>query len=195
MVNRLLKILTLVSVLAFGCADIEETSQSTESERFPNSVLEKASVTLTTEGRKEAIIFADTLFVFDREDSTVAVNVKVDFFDEEGNYKSTLTSEDGLVRQERQRFSVWGDVVVKNDTTRLETESLEWDPDSRLITTDDFVKVTRGKDIVTGYGMEADSRLENIRILKDVQGTFSDVPRNEDDLNRLEGEPEPEEIP
>jgi len=195
LLNKFSIIIVLASILIFACADIEDNSQRSEQESFPNSILENANITLTTEGRKEVVIFADTLFVYDQKDSTTAVNVKIDFFDEHGNYNSTLTSKEGLVRQQRQEFSVWGDVIVENDTTRLETESLQWNPDLRLITTDDFVKVTRGEDIVTGYGMEADSRLENIRILNDVKGTFSDMPRTEEDLNRLEGEQAPEDIP
>ena len=47
-------IIVLALVLILACADIEDNSQRSESERFPNSVLEKASITLTTEGRKEA---------------------------------------------------------------------------------------------------------------------------------------------
>jgi len=81
-------------------------------------------------------------------------------------------------------------VVVENDTTRLDTESLRWDPVTRLITTDDHVKFRRGKDIITGDGMEADNRLENVKILRNVQGEFIDVPRTEDELDELEGEPE-----
>jgi LPS export ABC transporter protein LptC len=116
--------------------------------------------------------------------------VKVDFYDEYGEYRSTLTSDDGLVRQKMQEFSVWGHVVVENDTARLETNSLRWDPLTRLITTDDYVKFRRGKDILTGYGMEADNRLENVKILRDVKGEFIDVPRSEEELDEIEGEPE-----
>jgi len=183
-----------ILIMCFAaCSDLEDYSNQAESQKFPNSVLENANITLTTKGFKEAVIYADTLFVFDKEDSTAAVNVKIDFYDENGEYRSTLTSESGLVRQKREMFSVWGNVIVQNDTTRLETNSLGWNPETRLITTEDFVKVTRGADIITGYGMEADSRLENIRILRDVKGELSDVPTSEDELDNLEGE-QPETI-
>jgi len=116
--------------------------------------------------------------------------VKVDFYDVNGAYSSTLTSDEGLVRQKIKEFSVWGDVVVENDTARLDTQSLRWDPISRLITTDDYVKFRRGQDIITGYGMEADNRLENVKILRNVKGEFIDVPRTEEELDELEGKPE-----
>ena len=191
------KIIILPVFLLFlsSCSDLEDYSNQSQSKKFPNSILEKANITLTTKGFKEAVIYADTLFVFDKEDSTAAVNVKIDFYDENGGYRSTLTSESGLVRQKREMFSVWGNVIVRNDTTRLETNSLGWNPETRLITTEDFVKVTRGADIITGYGMEADSRLENIRILRDVKGELSDVPSSEGELDNLEGDQEESNIP
>jgi LPS export ABC transporter protein LptC len=183
----------MYSMLA--CSDVKE-NRDTKETKFPNSVLEQANIILTNEGYKEAVIYAETLYVFDKEDSTSAKIVKVDFFDENGIYRSTLSSKEGLVRQKRQEFSVWGDVVVKNDTTSLKTNSLYWDPVVKLIKTDDFVVVAQGADTITGYGMEADSRLDNIRILKDVQGRFSNVPRNEEELNEFEeGSDTEKEIP
>lgn len=170
-----------------ACSRTERQSEEPSDEKIPDSVIQNATVALTSEGMKEAVIFADTLIVFDREDSTVAIGVKVDFYDENGEYRSTLTSKEGLVRQTRRELTVWGEVVVVSDSSRLETESLEWDPVQKLITTDDFVRLYRGSDIVTGYGMEADSRLEHVRILRDVKGTITDIPQSEEELDELEG--------
>lgn len=166
--------------------------QTTTTEKIPSSILEDATIILTTEGKKEAVIYADTLINFEEEDSTIAKDVKVDFYDEFGEYSSTLTSDEGLVRQKINEFSVWGNVVVENDTARLDTQSLRWDPNSKLITTDDYVKLRRGKDVLTGYGMKADNRLQNVQILRDVKGEFTDVPESEKELEELEGEPEKE---
>lgn len=124
--------------------------------------------------------------VFDQEDSTLATNVKVDFYDENGDYRSTLTSDEGLVRQKRQELIVWGSVVVASDSSRLLTESLRWDPGRKLIVTDDYVELHRGNDVITGYGMEADNRLEDVRILRDVRGKISDIPRSEEELDSLD---------
>lgn len=173
-----------------SCSTTENEPESAAAEKLPNSILEKATITLTSEGRNDAVIFADTLISYEKEDSTIAKIVKVDFYDENGEYRSTLTADEGLVRQKRKEFTVWGNVVIENDSARLETESLRWDPRTRLISTDDFVKFHRGEDIITGYGMKADSRLDNVEILSEVQGEFSEMPRTEEELDELEGEPE-----
>lgn len=190
----ILNILLALSMAA-ACSKIEKQPEEQSDEKIPDSVIQNATVALITEGIKEAVILADTLIVFDREDSTVARGVKVDFYDENGEYRSTLTSKEGLVRQTRRELSVWGDVVVESDSSRLETESLNWDPDRRLITTDDFVKLHRGNDIVTGYGMEADSKLEHVRVLRDVKGSITDIPQSEEELDELEGGKGREEVP
>jgi LPS export ABC transporter protein LptC len=178
-----------ICLFALSCGSQENGSEKTSNESAPSSILEDATITLTTEGRKDAVIFADTLISFEETDSTIAKVVKVIFYDENGDYRSTLTSREGLVRQKTKEFLVWGDVVVENDTAKLETQSLLWDPSTRLITTDDFVKFRRGNDLLTGYGMRADNRLENVKILKDVRGEFIDVPKTEEELDEVEGEP------
>jgi LPS export ABC transporter protein LptC len=179
----------LAAAIGYSCSSQESQPEKTKTdENIPSSILEDATIILTNEGKKEAIIYADTLFNFEEEDSTIAKDVKVDFYDEFGEYSSTLTSDEGLVRQKTNEFIVWGDVVVENDTARLDTESLRWDPVTRLITTKDFVKLKRGKDVLTGYGMEADNSLENVKILSDVEGEFTDTPESEKELDELEGD-------
>ncbi|MEE8417646.1 MAG: LPS export ABC transporter periplasmic protein LptC [candidate division Zixibacteria bacterium] len=171
-----------------ACSRTERQPEEQSAEKIPDSVIQNATIVLTSEGMREAVILADTLIVFDSEDSTVAIGVKVDFYDENGEYRSTLTSNEGLIRQARRQIFVWGEVVVVSDSSRLETESLKWDPVQKLITTDDFVRLHRGSDVVTGYGMESDSRLEHVRILRDVTGSITDIPQSEEELDEIEGD-------
>ena len=193
MKQKLIYILALLMLA--GCSRTEKKTVEVPATRVPDSVMEKATIILTSEGLTQAIVYADTLMVFEKEDSTLAIKVKVDFFDDSGNFQSTLTSKEGLVRQKKQQFSVWGDVIVQNDTARLETQSLNWDPEKNLIFTDDFVKLNRHGDVISGYGMETDNKLSNVRILRDVKGRIQDVPSSERAIDSLEKKNEPAEIP
>jgi LPS export ABC transporter protein LptC len=157
--------------------------------RIPDSVLERATITMTSDGKRQAVMVADTLYVFEKEDSTLAANIKVDFYNDQGEYQSTLTAKHGLVRQKQETFLVWGDVVAQNDTTRLETQSMRWSSQRNLITTEDYVRLERRGDVVAGYGMEADNKLENVRILRDVSGRISDIPTSEKELDSLDSSP------
>jgi LPS export ABC transporter protein LptC len=171
------------------CNQMEKPPIQNTGGKIPDSVLEKATIVMTSSGLRQAVILADTLYVFEKEDSTSAQNLKVDFYNAQGQYQSTLTALKGLVRQKLQVFSVWGNVVVANDTSRLETDSLNWDAKRNLITTDDFVRFQRNKDVITGYGIEADNRLDNVRILHDVKGHVNEIPRSEKELDSLDKSP------
>ncbi len=92
--------------MAVACSRTERQPEEQSAEKIPDSVIQNATIALTSEGMKEAVIFADTLIVFDSEDSTVAMGVKVDFYDENSVYRSTLTSKEGLVRQTRRELLV-----------------------------------------------------------------------------------------
>lgn len=188
-------IIPALSLIIFGCSDLDEKPKEVSAGRIPDSVIESANVELMSEGNKEAVINAAKLVVFDKEDSTLAYDLKVDFYNEKGEYLSTLVADEGLVRQKRQQLTVWGDVVVTSDSSKLETQSLNWDPHRKLITTEDFVTMHKGGDIVTGYGMEADNRLQNVRILRDIKGKITDIPSSEEELDSLEGEPEKGVVP
>lgn len=180
-------ILASALLLMTACSETEKQSEQTTLGRIPDSILEQATIIMTSAGYKQAVVYADTLFVYEKEDSTTAQNVKVDFYNDRGELQSILTARRGLVRQKQEMFSVWGDVVVKNDSSRLETQSLHWDAKRSLITTEDFVKFNRRGDLITGYGMEADSKLENVRILRDVRGRIMDIPSSERQIDSLEG--------
>lgn len=178
-----------------GCSEIDDQPRDLSTEKIPDSIIETANIVLMAEGNRDAVINAERLIVYDKEDSTLAYDLKVDFYDENGEYRSTLKSNEGLVRQKRQQLTVWGDVVVTSESSRLETQSLNWDPIRKLITTDDFVTLHKDGDIITGYGMEADNMLEHVRILRDVKGKISDIPSSEEELDSLEGDPEEEVLP
>lgn len=184
-----------LSLSLFACSDLDDKPREASTERIPDSVIETANIVLMSEGNREAVINAGRLVVFDKEDSTLAYDLKVDFYNEKGEYLSTLVSNEGLVRQKRQELTVWGDVVVTSDSSRLETQSLTWDPLRKLITTEDFVTLHKGGDVVTGYGMEADNRLQNVRVLRGVKGRISDIPSSEEELDSLEGDSGREVVP
>jgi hypothetical protein len=78
-IGRSVLVFVVLSALLAGCADTEQRPREPADEKIPDSIIYDATVALTSEGKKEAVIYADTLSVFDREDSTAARGVKVDF--------------------------------------------------------------------------------------------------------------------
>jgi LPS export ABC transporter protein LptC len=147
----------------------------------PDQVMEKTAITFTEQGVKSAVIYAEHLAVYEKLDLKKATGVRVDFYDPEGNNTSVLVADSGLIQEKRQNLEALGSVVVTTqEGIKLETQSLRWDPQKRRIVTDDFVKITKKKDVVTGEGLEADEELKHFVIKKSVKGKITELP--EEDL-------------
>ena len=144
---------------------------------IPDQVMENTTITFTEQGIKSAVIYAKHLAVYERLDLKKARGVRVDFYDQEGNHTSVLVADSGLIQEKRQNLEALGNVVVTTEEgIKLETSSLRWDPQKRKIVTDDFVKITKKKDVVTGYGLEADEALKHLVIKKRVKGKITEIP-------------------
>jgi len=56
----------------------------------------------------------------------------------------------------------------------LETESLVWVNQLNEIHSENFVTFTRGRDVLTGYGLRGDPELRNVEIQRDVKAYLRD---------------------
>ena len=91
--------------------------------------------------------------------------VKVEFYDPEGEVSSVLTSLKGRVDDKRKNLQAYGRVVLRTtEGVVLETETLHWDNTRGVVWSNDFVTVTRGKEVLTGYGLESDPNLTDVRV-------------------------------
>jgi LPS export ABC transporter protein LptC len=111
-----------------------------------------------------------------RADKYAARNVfvmsdpKIEFYDEMGNLQTTLTATNGEYLLVTHDMLAYGDVVaVTFKGEVLETDSLMYVNATDKIVSDSFVKLTRGRDVLTGIGFECDHTLESVDIKKDVR--------------------------
>jgi LPS export ABC transporter protein LptC len=97
-------------------------------------------------------------------------NPKIEFYDDMGNLQTTLTAKNGEYSMATHDMLAYGDVVaVTYKGEVLETDTLRYLNKEDKIVSDSFVKLTRGKDVLTGIGLEADHTLESVDIKKDVR--------------------------
>jgi LPS export ABC transporter protein LptC len=98
-------------------------------------------------------------------------NIKVDFYDENGDHVSILTAQGGEVNETSQDLQAIGNVVVLSDGgSRLETERLKWHNSTQKIVSDTLVTIKRGEEEVIGVGFESDADLEHWEIKENVTG-------------------------
>ncbi len=97
----------------------------------------------------------------------------VTFFDDSGKPSTTLKADYGVRYENSKKMDVKRNVVVVNkDGETLNTEHLVWDENTKKIYSDTFVKITTGKEIITGNGLEANQDFTQYEI-KEITGTVS----------------------
>lgn len=188
--KRLFLIVMMVALpvifMAAGCGDDRRdrvADDGTPSDSLaPDQVTSRARMYLYSAGRKTTDLTADQLQQFSLRDSTVATNLKVDFFDSTGARMSTLTADEGYIREKDNFLAVSGSVVVVGrDSVTVLTEYLEWNGAKDSVVTDSFVTVIQHNDTLYSYGMQTDPKMKNITFKRKVSGRLTDVEKIRDE--------------
>lgn len=152
--------------LAIACSDagvrptaVTQTADSADQIAF------KMTTTITSEGVRRGYVQAETAYVYQGRALTELRRMKVEFFDEQGNLKSTLVADKGLLGTFNKRLEASGHVVVTSpDGRRLETAHLIYDKQVNQITVDTAFTFTSPTEQGAGNWMESDIGFTNVRI-------------------------------
>jgi len=168
--SALLRSALLLLVLSLvGCGGDEEGGFR-GSRTLADQEVDGFTLTQTREGARVWSISADHALIYEDADRVEMIDLRVDFFNEDGEVRSTLTANEGILARRTSDMEVLGDVVVyAADGTVLTTERLTWDERKGQVETDRPVRVTKGEDVMTGVGLEADPDLKNIRVKSDFK--------------------------
>lgn len=162
-----MKILLLVLSLLFltSCSDQKvkpSINPSLSVEELPAQESWDATVFFSDSGKTTAILKAGHLQVFYESKETILdQNIKVDFYNEEEIKTTTLTAKRGRVDDATRDLYAMDSVVVKNDSTTIQTEELKWRNSDKKIVSDKFVTIISPKEKIQGYGFESDQHLQN----------------------------------
>ena len=171
-----MKTILFLLVFAIGC-EVSEVKRSGESrEGLPDAESWNATITLTNEGAKRAVIRSGHLEKYnERQYILLDKNVDADFFNEEEVYTTNLKSKVAEIEEDRDYLIAIGDVVVVSDSgVTLFTDTLSWDNVKERVFTDDRVTfITQQQHTLYGIGFESDVELNNWKILKPT-GIFHD---------------------
>ena len=117
--------------------------------------------------------------MYDARNSIVARGVRVDFYDANGAKTSELSAREGEIDRMTRDMTARGNVVLQTaEGTRMSTDHLQFLNRSQKIVTDGFVEIVRGRDVLTGYGLETDPDLEagQFVIQRDVHASVREAP-------------------
>jgi len=155
----------LVVAAPFAGCQREHAEEPGDASLLPDSEIDGFKLTQTREGDRLWVLSASRALVYEEADRVELERLRIDYFDDEGGVRSTLTATEGLLRRRTNDMEARGSVVVvAHDGTRLVTERLTWNERTGKIESDRFVRVTQGDDVFTGVGLEADPDLKNIRV-------------------------------
>lgn len=162
-------VLAAALVCATGC-DRDGEGGGRGSRARADQEIDGFTLTQTREGTKLWVLKADNALVFERADQVELSDLRIDFFTEAGEVRSTLTADKGFLSRRTNDMEVRGDVVVyAADGTILTTETLTWNERTGKVETEDSVRVTKDNDVMTGDGVEADPDLKNIRVKRNFK--------------------------
>src|SRR5262249_20722908 len=169
---RLVVLAWLGGALIAGCGQKRSIGPAESSGVLPDQEVSDFVLTETDQGTSQWTLYAQYAGTYSARNTIVARGIRVDFFNEKGDKNSTLTSREGEINQLSRDMTAKGNVVLQNvDGTRMSTEHLKFLNQKQKIVTDDFVRVERSGDVLTGVGFESDPQLRHFEFRTRVNAT------------------------
>jgi LPS export ABC transporter protein LptC len=169
-------VLAAASGLA-GCAGEETVVLPPRAANLPSQEVTDFTLKESDAGRPEWILESKYAATYSGRGVIVARDVTIDFYDTAGEKYSRLTAREGTVQQPENDMEARGKVVVTTtDGVRIETESLRFLSRQKKIVSDEFVRLERNGDVVTGIGFESDPSLEHFAIKREVRAKVQSSP-------------------
>ena len=169
----------MVLAIVVGIAACSGDGGEPAEENLAAPVREMEGFTLveTHNGVKRVEVVGSQLTEHPDQQSLHVQDVKVDFYDENGDHQSVLTALAGRVDTETGNMTARGDVVVvTDDGVRLETEELTWLDERRRIVTELPVRIVRETGEVRGVGLDTDPELREFRLGSQIEGEWNEAP-------------------
>ena len=118
---------------------------------------------VTENGVKRSLVEADTAYMYDATQTAELKKVKVTFYDENGAVSSVLTANEGTYLQQTGAMTARGDVVgTSPDGRTLRTSELQYDPNTRKVSTEKRFTFLRNGNLLEGDAFISDVNFTNI---------------------------------
>lgn len=155
--------------------DIEKIKAFNSSENLPVVEATDFETIYTDSGKVRFYLKAPKLLRFETEGEPYVEfpqGIELVKYDNRHNIISSITAEYAKQFVEEKKWEAKNNVVATNNKgDTLKTEHLIWEEETEKIYTEEYVKIIRSDQIITGIGFESDQSLENWRI-KDPKGTI-----------------------
>ena len=162
--------LAIVAALALACSEKKPKDVQVTKSGAPDETIAEFVTQETDSGRVQWKLAAPRATRYQARNVFLLDNPKIEFFDEMGNLQTTLTAKNGEYSTVSHDMLAYGNVVCTSTKGEvLETDSLRYLNEKDKIVSDSHVKLTRGRDVITGIGMEADHTLDSVDIKRNMR--------------------------
>lgn len=162
--------LVIMMAIGIGCSDRRTRQAPVEAPRSPDETMTEFVTQETDSGRLQWTLAAPRAKRYNARNVFVLDNPRIEFFDQMGNLQTTLTAKNGEYSLVTHDMLAYGNVVATSTKGEvLETDSLRYLNEKDKIVSDSHVKLTRGRDVITGIGMEADHTLDSVDIKRNMR--------------------------
>ncbi len=184
---RIAALFSGAAFLLFACENnIEKIKAFSSPENLPVVEASNFETMFTDSGEVRFSLKAPKLLRFEGEGKPYAEfpeGIELVKYDEHQNIISNITADYAKQFEKEEKWEAKNNVVATNaqgDT--LKTEHLIWEEKEERIYTEEFVRIIREDQIITGIGFQSDQSLQNWRI-KNPKGTIY--------INVAEPQPQP----
>lgn len=173
--TRLLITAMLIGLALAGCGKSKTDQVAGGKRDMPDEVITSFVTEESDSGRVRWRLSAPSASKYDKKKVFKMTKPTIEFYDELGHLQSTLKSDSGEYFDTSRDMKAYGNVVVVTvEGDILETDSLRYLNDQDRIVNECFNKLTRGSDVLTGYGLECDHNLSSVNIKRDVEAKIID---------------------
>lgn len=132
-----------------------------------DNVLYEMTHYMTRDGLREALLEADTAYSWQDSTAVSLRTLRLVVYDEVGNERAVVTADRGRLDPESRSMFAQGNVVltVTADGRVVESEELNYDPNSNRIWSTQPTVSRQGSRVLEGTGFESDTEFTNIRVL------------------------------
>ncbi len=160
-----------VAMLFFSCANkIEKIKEFSKSDDAPTMEAEGFEMIYSDSTIVRFKIQAKKLQNYDKEQEPFMEfpeGIEIEKYDENMSIISKITSDYARYFEKEKKWIAKNNVVVINmQGDSLITEELIWEENKELLYSEQFVKIIRKDQIITGIGFESDQEMSNWEITK-----------------------------
>ena len=160
----------LAIAVALGCSGKDAREATDPGTQVPDETVAEFVTVETDSGRVQWKLAAPRALRYNTRNVFLLEEPTIEFFDEMGNLQTTLTARSGEYSLVTHDMLAYGDVVATSTKGEiLETDSLLYLNEKDKIVSDSHVKLTRGRDVITGIGLEADHTLDSVDIKRNMR--------------------------